>query len=315
MAHIIGPDNITIHLKQSHLFGRLPNAVDTYIKEVAVSRLHFLLEYTAPDWHLVEYSRNGTWLNGERVKKGTAVLLKQGDVISIGEKHAIEYTFAYAGAPADILCRRNNAESPIIETLMLQAVNHLPDQQHCELSIRRTDNDWLIEHKHQQRCLQDGDWITIDEQKWQAVLTHDANGTMELQEPPILAELQLQLFTTLDEETTSAKMQSPVSEVDLQVRSHHYLLLLLARQSIKDVQQQLDYTECGWIYMEELMNMLGVPETLINIQIHRARKQFEIALDGLFDGKQLVERRVGKVRLGFKQIVLYKGDHLEGKTV
>ena len=59
------------------------------------------------------------------------------------------------------------------------------------------------------------------------------------------------------------------------------------------------------------MNMLGVPETFINIQIHRARKQLNSALQGLFDDRRLVERRAGQIRLGFHKLAIHKGNEVE----
>lgn len=315
MACIVGSDGERVYLKQSHLFGRLGNAVDTCLSDAAVSRLHFLLEYHAPNWFLVDYSRNGTWLNDKRIAKGEQVLVQQNDIIAIGERHATSFVFNDASAPADILCRRSSRDSPIVETLKLQADNHLPNQQNCQIRIKRQADSWVVEHKHAQTVLHDGDWITINQESWQAVLTQVPNCTIELQDnPPTLSELVFHLHTSMDEETTSARIVSHQGEVRLPVRSHHYLLLLLARQRITDSGQNLDVTEQGWMYMETLMSMLGMPETLINIQIHRARKQLESSLESLFSGKDLVQRRAGQVRLGFSQFAIHKGEKLEAQS-
>jgi len=311
MAQIIGPDNHTIHLKQSHLFGRLANAVDTCLNEPAVSRLHFLIEYNASRWYLVDYSRNGTWLNGERIAKYAQIPLKKNDVISIGPQNGIEVKFSEAMAPTDFICQKNSTDSPIEETLPLKSINYFPNQVNCELSIQRENNDWVLEHQQKQRCLKDGDWLTIGGKKWQMVLASMTNCTMELNDAVNLSDLKLQIFTSQDEETTSAKLDSHLGELDLLVRSHHYLLLLLTRQSIKDLEGEKDDTECGWVYIEELMQMLGASETLINIQVHRARKQLEASLESVIDEKRLIERRVGQVRLGFRKFDIYKGGKLE----
>ena len=312
MAFIVGSEREPIYLKQSHLFGRLDNAVDTYLIDAAVSRIHFLLEYHTPNWYLVDYSRNGTWLNDERIKKGEQVLLTQGDKISLGDKHAIHFDFTDNSAPVDLICRRDSNESPIVKSLKLQADNHLPNTQNCQLRIKRNDEDWVLEHEHSKRILHDGDWLTIDKESWQMVLTNIPDCTLELDgNAPTLEELTLHIHASLDEETVSGRIVSHTSEVELPVRSHHYLLLLLARQSIIDSKENVDSTECGWVYMEALIDMLDAPETLINIQIHRARKQLESALECVFDGKDLIERRTGQVRLGFNRLVIHKGNEIE----
>lgn len=312
MAFIVDSENKRIYLKQSHLFGRLGNSVETYLTDSAVSRIHFLLEYHAPNWYLIDYSLNGTWLNDERIKKGEQVLLSQDDKISIGDKHAINFDFADNGAPVDLLCRRDSNESPIVETLKLQADNHLPNQQDCQLRIKRNNEDWVLEHEHTKRILHDGDWLTMDKESWQIVLTNVPDSTLELEGKPLtLEELTLHIHASLDEETVYGRIVSHNTEVELPARSHHYLLLLLARQRVLDSKEEIDCTECGWVYMEDLVRLLGGPETLINIQIHRARKQLESALESLFDGKTLVERRSGQVRLGFNRLAIYKGNEVE----
>lgn len=56
----------------------------------AISKLHFIIsrddECTA--W-ITDYSRNGTFINGERIKKGFKIILKNDDDISISSKELI----------------------------------------------------------------------------------------------------------------------------------------------------------------------------------------------------------------------------------
>jgi len=61
--------------------GRDPES-DLTIKDPKVSRLHARLEKSEPGWVIVDLkSKNGTLVNGERVKEK---LLKPGDIIQIG---------------------------------------------------------------------------------------------------------------------------------------------------------------------------------------------------------------------------------------
>ena len=95
------------------------------------------------------------------------------------------------------------------------------------------------------------------------------------------------------------------------MRSHHYLTLNLARYRARDAQKGLDVSQQGWVYAEQLEKDLGIDSCYMNIQIHRARKQFADALEHLCDVRQLIERKAGKLRFGGTKFQILKGQQLE----
>jgi pSer/pThr/pTyr-binding forkhead associated (FHA) protein len=61
-----------------------------------VSREHAVLDLGEDRWYISELSaRNGTWLNGERVRKGSFLRLRRGDQIRVANIH-LSYTVADA---------------------------------------------------------------------------------------------------------------------------------------------------------------------------------------------------------------------------
>lgn len=118
---------------------------------------------------------------------------------------------------------------------------------------------------------------------------------------------------SLDEETTQVILERESQTIDLQIRAHHYLMLVLARCRIEDAKKGLDKSSQGWIYTEQLSKYLGIDNCHINIQIHRARKQFSKVLGCDVNDEYLIQRQPGKVRFSGESCRIYKGEKLEGE--
>jgi hypothetical protein len=124
-----------------------------------------------------------------------------------------------------------------------------------------------------------------------------------------LVDVEFVFSLSLDEETTQLELHQPKQKqtIDLGVRSHHYLLLQLARHRANDIERGLDAKSQGWIYADHLAAELGLDITHMNIQIFRARKQFVDNLPETVDHESLLERRGGKIRFGGVKFKIYKG--------
>jgi hypothetical protein len=114
---------------------------------------------------------------------------------------------------------------------------------------------------------------------------------------------------SLDEETTQLELHHQQT-LDLAVRSHHYLLLQLARHRAEDAERGLDNKSQGWVYADQLAAELGLDNTHMNIQIFRARKQLVDALPDALGQQCLLERRGGKIRFGCEKFKIFKGEKL-----
>lgn len=78
-----------------------------------------------------------------------------------------------------------------------------------------------------------------------------------------------------------------------------------------DARDGVDDSNQGWVYVDDLARMLKLDPPHLNIQIFRARKQLAQLLDGAA-APELVERRVGKLRLGAWSARIVRGSVLEG---
>lgn len=317
MAYLIDKQtNSFCYLRPHHVFGRLTESVHTQIAKPEVSKIHAVIEYQDEIWWLKDLSSNGTWLNHKHLDKHKAVALKKGDVISFAGPKGTEYEVGDVGVPCDHLIplrlEENHAAIP------LTRYNLLPNDAAPEYSLvfQTQLNHWQLESIHntkpEQSELKDGDIIELKGSPWR--LQSSANYAATLPMTPCVESIQevsLCFNVSQDEESTRLSVHCPDQTIDLKVRSHHYLSLLLARKRVADMQNDLNEDSQGWLYTDELTQALGIDEYHANIQIHRFRKQVADNLTNLADLDKLIERRPGMLRLGCPNISILKGGQVE----
>lgn len=312
MAYLVGqsPQDV-IHLLYHHRFGRLSTAVDTVISDAAVSRIHMVIEYQHAEWVILDVSRNGLWINDQKVRQHERHPLKKGDVISLGETRALCFTVEDDSPPADLLCQRDGPGQALNKAIPLQTITPVIDDQGNPAVIRLTEEGWLFESSEYHQYLLNFDWLMLREHaddavsaNWQINLADIAEHTAPLPEPE---SVSIRLILRKPNEAYPASAQLIVNDQthDLEVRNHHDILLLLALHLYADIQEKREIEESGWVYMDEIVEKLNISEKLINIQIHRLRKQIEPVLANITDTKSLIMRRRGQLRVGFTKIEAY----------
>lgn len=90
--------------------------------------------------------------------------------------------------------------------------------------------------------------------------------------------------------------------INLGARSHHQMLLELARIRLRDRAAGVPLAEEGWIHRDELTTRLGVDEAYVNVMVHRVRHQ--LRKTGVSAAGDIVERRrgIGELRLGIASV-------------
>ena len=148
--------------------------------------------------------------------------------------------------------------------------------------------------------------------QWLFYSASTAAMTKHLDNQPVVKPCGLTFSVSQDEESTQLSVELNGKSIDLGVRTHHYLLLLLARTRIEDKNEGVELDEQGWLYREELVKALGIQMNHMNIMVHRARKQLADA--GAQDYPELaylLETNNGRVRLNSQDITIIKGSKLE----
>lgn len=305
-----------------HSFGRFQYSVDTLVNDLSVSKIHAIIEWQNGKWHIKDLSRNGTWLNHKRLVKDESEELSVGDKIYFAGNSATTFVVKDISAPADQLIKLDSEYNKTAESIKLDHYHLLPESKPDSVVVyQQSSGQWLLESLKDneftsQEVLQDNSVITFGGEQWMFLSSHMEVITQMSSVPQLyINDLNFVFNLSLDEETSELKVQhNNHKDFDLHVRCHHYLTLNLARYRAQDAKKGLLPANQGWVNTEQLVKDLGVDMRYLNIQIHRARKQFSEVLTNVHDAENIIERQLRKVRFAGSSFVIYKGCELESSS-
>ncbi len=294
-------------LRAHHTFGRLPDQVDSCVDLAAVSRIHAAIEWNGVAWLLRDLSRNGTWLGEEKLQTGESYPLKLGQEIRFGSPQHPAWKIEDLTPPCDLLQAQEGAQ-----TIALDKYHFLPNDESPELalSLSAEDGQWHLEDisTGESRVLRHGDSFHCHQKHWQLFLVEHLVATEQMSfEPRHFTDYEFCFETSLDEENSRLNLSSDGEQVDLGERSHHYVLLHLARRRAEDADSGLDVNSQGWVDTELLAKELGLDAGHLNILIFRARKQLAEALPAVTGLNKLIQRMRGRLRFGGSCYSVCKG--------
>ncbi|MCF2857945.1 FHA domain-containing protein [Pseudoalteromonas sp. SMS1] len=303
-----------IYLKAFHRFGRLTYSVDTQVSGVEISRIHAVIEHNGEHWELRDLSKNGVWMNGQRIAYNQAIALKVDDEITFSEMHPQTFIVDSISPPKDLLIPTNHEQPD--DVIPLEKYHFLPSESDPEIVVFY-DNErmcWCYEHLESGNivALTDSDNLSVANELWYLFQVEAASqeATMPI-ESAHQSSLEFLFDISLDEEITELKVNHNGASLDFDVRTHHYLTALLARYKARDEAAVEDELERGWVSVSQLSKDLGISESHINIQIHRARKQFVDLVNDKSLAEKIIERKRGRVRFGGKHFTIKKGSQTE----
>lgn len=309
-------DDTVTFLKSFHRFGRLIYSVDTRLDYPEISRIHAVIEWIDEQWVIRDLSKNGLWLNGDRVLYNKDIKLNLDDNISFSSVNNLIFNVVDLSPPKDLLLPTDEDLLNDENVIYLEKYHFFPCE-HAPESVIYFDSSkssWCFEDTLNQDnfAIGDGQKIKISDKYWRLYQTESAlqDNTVDISTSK---ENQLEFIfsLSLDEEQTELKIKDMNNTFDFDVRSHHYLTLLLARYKLKHCAQDFAEEVTGWVPVKQLSKDLGLCESHINIQIHRARKQFVELLNNKSLAETLIERKRGKVRFGGKHFTIVKGNQIE----
>jgi len=266
-----------------------------------VSARHAEIRWNDDGWQVKDLnSRNGTFVNGERLAPGEWRTLKAGDSACFGDVAEELWELTDDGRPAPMLVPLEGG-SPIAITDSLMA---LP-QDRPEATIWEDEHRaWWIEPMDGAAVPLDfGGIVSVSGKRYRFVCDESISTTELVKRPLELAGGRLELRHSLDEEYVEAIVHAPGGvSVSLGDRQHHSVLLTLARQRLADRERGVPEGSSGWLYIEQLMRRLAVDRNQLNLHVYRLRQQLSRA--GFSNAPEVVERRLQtrEVRLGFREV-------------
>ncbi|WP_437623911.1 hypothetical protein [Sorangium sp. So ce1151] len=159
-----------------------------------------------------------------------------------------------------------------------------------------------VEAQGTARLAVDRETLVIDGEAWVLDLPQrSSSSTVEAGGDALtLSDIALRFAVTRDEERVDLTVVYPDREIELPARSHHYMLMTLARARLAAAGAPVG--ERGWLERKELCRMLATDELRLNVEVCRARKQFSAL--GIQGAASIVDRRMGtgRIRLGVERV-------------
>jgi hypothetical protein len=273
-------------------------ACDVHVDSPLVSTEHASLRWTGEGWALKDLgSRNGTFVDGERLGAGKTAQLAEGATFAVGER-GLAFTLVDAAPP--ITCARHLATGRTRRAEGGLLV--LPGDDDPRVSIFQDAlGQWVVESEDAKRPAVDRDIITVAGEAWALELPSAVGGTWQAEtSAPTLETIDLQLGVSRDEEHVEVSIVHQGTRTALPSRRSHYLLLILARERL--VEPDASPAERGWIDRQALCKKLGVDLNRLNVDVFRLRKQLaDLGIQGI---SGLVARRpdTGQLRLGTDRV-------------
>jgi pSer/pThr/pTyr-binding forkhead associated (FHA) protein len=298
--------NKKILMLAQHSFGRDHNSCTTLLTQLDASRIHATIFWNGDFWYLQDTSKNGTFINNTLISKGSPQRLKKGELINFGNNESDPWKILNVEAPQTMLAPLTT-NSPYIP---LEDIVALPNEKKPEIMLYPSDSgQWICESEEGIYTLEHNDKVKTQKEAWRFIDVGISKETQSIDKKCLIETNQIEAYfdVSQNEELVSLRLIVAHIEVDLGLRNHHYLLLLLARKRIIDREKNVIESEQGWIDKDLLIRDLGLSENHINIQIYRIRKQIMASLPNSFLVPQVIERRTREIRFTYKAINIRGG--------
>lgn len=254
-------------------------------------------------------STNGTTLNEERVRPGHAAALRVGDRLGFGTRNGTRWVLADDRAPGP----RAVQGGRVIEADGASSMLAVPSPDEPSLTVYRDNGLWVAEVAENDEVFNALDQMSVQvgDEAWTLELppidahVDEPGTTVDLTTTRLrsVAAVRLRCEHSRDEEFVRITAYLGPEEQVLDERAFHYMILVLARARLADAERpDLSREEQGWVYAEELAKGLGISRAKLNVDIFRARKQFEAL--GIGDAARIIQRRppTQQLRIGVDDI-------------
>ena len=307
-------------LRALHVFGRNPAKADTVLTNGDASQIHASIRWTGKQWEIIDHSRNGSFINGQRLTSNTWQVLLAGQSIRFAPGSRQQWLVHNLDAPSAMLLPLvTNPAGPTMAgqaDILLKSIHFLPDEQAPEATVYRSPlGQWIIETADDDRVLEDGDTIDVGSSCWRFHCAQGVEVTTNVREfiAPGTSAVVFDFLASRNEEHVLLNICSNAGHSHLGERTHHYSLLTLARARWQDAQRGLDSSSQGWLAIEQLAHMLGLEQSHLNTHLFRARNQIARELANASNIENVIERRRGEVRFGAFGFRIFRGDQLEAE--
>lgn len=291
-------DGQTLELEAETTVGRSPRSTFR-LCHLFVSGQHACVRWSGEGWHIRDLgSRNGTWVDGQRVPEGGHAKLRLNSQVCFGN---LDETWRLVDdAPPRPMLRPLLGGRPIVVSL---APASLPSEDNTQASVFLKDGSVMVETESETRVLGNGEVCAIGGGVYTASLPQIEGPTEHAAAVCLrVGNSQLCMRPSLHEEHVGASITVAGEPRELRARLHNHLLLLLVRQRLADQADSVPPGEEGWLGADEVCRRLRIDRTQLATAVYRIRRQF--ATVGLEDPANIVQRRPDsrELRVGVRNV-------------
>jgi hypothetical protein len=292
-----------IMCRVNHTLGRDGETNITLLTNPSASRNHTTITWDGEDWQVKDISLNGTYINASRIPRGQYQPLNLADKIQFGGLDETTWEVLDLTPPITGLVPINSD----LSFIALFDIVILPIEESEIMIYLSEQSQWICEVDGNSHILTIGDVVGVGRQRWQFVEGRPSTATTVNNTLPQPQDIKFHFNASQNEEHVSLNLIVDNKPIKMGRRSHHYLLLLLARQRLDDSEKGLHPTEQGWINKDHLIKMTGTLEQHLNILIYRFRKQVDNLTPHGTILRQIVERRPTELRFAYTDISINGG--------
>ncbi|MEI9938409.1 MAG: FHA domain-containing protein [Pseudomonadota bacterium] len=290
-----------VFLEEHHSVGRAANSalrVGDALRYVSLH--HALLYWTGAQWEFKDLaSRNGSFLNDERVAPGKVHLLEVGMRIAFG-KSENQWLVTDTAPPMTMVVPLGEGEPLLAENDLIA----IPSAQDPSVTLYRSvDGSWVLEQDISVTPITNQQTFGFGGRTFKfCCVQGDSKTSLATATGLEVRHLTLEFSVSKDEEHVSLRARSGAQYLDLGERNYHYLLLTLARQRQKDASEGLQESSCGWVYQDDFAHDPAMAPQQLSVDVFRIRKQFAAA--GVTDAASIIERRprTKQLRIGAHRV-------------
>lgn len=287
-----------IMLPARAILGRSSSCTLTF-DDPCVSAEHATIAWSQRGWSIRDLgSRNGTFVNGQRLDAGE-VPLYAGHTIAFGDPN---HPWRLEDDSMPQACARD------CKSNLLLFGHHgllvLPEPQRPLVSVFCDPrHGWIAEVQGDPRPVSDGDMLVEAGHAWQLHLPKPQDQTAEFKSEQVLLEMLAFHFRLTD---SGGVIELTILHGDNMIfranRVFNKMLLNLSKQMLMDAQKQPE--DRGWVQVDDLCKALSIDDNRLSVDIHRIRR--ELASLDVVNAANIIERRraTRQVRIGSENLRL-----------
>jgi hypothetical protein len=288
-------------LEPEHLIGR-GSTCSLRLQPRYISARHALLRWAKGRWRLRDLgSRNGTFIDGERVRAGEEYGVRRGSKLAFGRPTETSWEVVDESAPAPMVVP-SDGEDPVVLEGDLLAIPSAEDPR--AMIYRHPNGHWVLEQPDAAIRIGHLHLFEVAGRAWRFCCVEDpcmTTAAVSVDELHV-SRIHVHLLVAKNEEHVEIQIRNGARAVDLGTRTVNDLLVTLARARLDDAKAGLPDAACGWVDSEELARDPSMAPPQLHVDVFRIRKHF--AAHGVVDAANVIERRprTRQLRVGIPAI-------------